>query len=167
MVAVDTGILSLMFAPGTKPPTDPSTGNPTERAAERVEKLVDDLDLAKERVIISTPVLSEFLILAGDDGPAYLAEIANYISFTVRPFDQMAAIELASLELQARKRGSKRSPASPDAPWQKVKVDRQIVAIAKVNNAHTLYSDDGDVRNIAEEIGIKVVSSWQLPLLDL
>lgn len=74
MVAVDTGILSLMFAPETKPPIDPSTGNPTERAAKRVEKLVDDLDLAKERIIIPTPVLSEFLILAGDDGPAYLAE---------------------------------------------------------------------------------------------
>jgi hypothetical protein len=102
--------------------------------------------------------------LAGKDGPSYLSEVANRSNFYIHSFDQMAAVELAGMELLARSRGSKRSPASKDAPWQKVKIDRQIVAIARLHGAHTIYSDDNDIRNIAEDVGIKVISCWQLDL---
>jgi hypothetical protein len=76
----------------------------------------------------------------------------------------MAAVELASMELLARGKGSKRQPVSSQTPWQKVKFDRQIVAISKLHGVHTIYSDDGDVRNIAEEVGIKTVPCWELDL---
>jgi len=164
MVAVDTSFLGLIFFPGAKPPNDPSTGAPPDRVEERIRKLLEDLDTSKERIVVPTPALGEFLVLANEDAPNYLAELTNQISFLVKPFDLMAAVEVASMELQARKRGSKRSPAPEDSPWQKVKVDRQIVAIARIHGAHTIYSDDRDVKNIAEETGIKVISCWELDL---
>jgi hypothetical protein len=76
----------------------------------------------------------------------------------------MAAIELAAVEVLARRSGSKRFPGTSEFPWQKVKFDRQIVAIAKINGAHTIYSDDGGIRTFAEDVGIKVVSCWELDL---
>ena len=80
----------------------------------------------------------------------------------VRPFDELAAIELAAMEIEARKTGDKRGAISQ--PWTKVKFDRQIVAIAKVNSATRIYSDDGDVRAFATKAGLEVVTSWELPL---
>jgi predicted nucleic acid-binding protein len=173
MVGIDAGYLGLMLHPAAKAPNDPSTGEPTARAKERVENLFEILDAAHERIIIPAPALSEFLVLAGKDAPAYLNEIATLGTFEIKPFDTMAATELAAMELLARNKGSKRHPLSLDTPWQKVKFDRQIVAVAKIHNCHTIYSDDGDVKNIAEDLGIKVVSCWELdfpisktPLLD-
>jgi hypothetical protein len=164
MVSMDAGYLGLLLHPAAKPPNDPVTKKPLIRAQERIEKLVDDLNAANDRVVIATPALCEFLVLAEKDGPQYLAELMNQPGFYIRPFDQMAAVELAAMELLARGKGGKRLPASDSAPWQKVKFDRQIVAIAKIHQAHTIYSDDRDVRVIAENAGIKVIPCWELPL---
>lgn len=173
MVAVDAGILSLMLHPAARPPNDPATQKPVEKAHERIEHLLEEIDAAKERIIIPAPALSEFLVLAGNDAPAYLNELALQSNIYVQPFDQRAAIELAAMELAARGKGHKRHPVALGTAWQKVKFDRQIVAIAKLHKVRTLYSDDGDVKIIAEDIGIKVVSTWDLsvpksktPLLD-
>ena len=162
MVSFDAGFLSLVLHPNAKPPFDPTTKQLTAKVPERVDALLESLDAARERVIIATPALAEFLVLAGPQAAQYLNDLNNFANFYIRPFDLMAAVEVASLELSARKSGSKRSPATTDAPWQKVKVDRQIVAIAKLHQAHTIYSDDSDVRSIAEDLGIKVISCWEL-----
>jgi hypothetical protein len=164
MVSIDTTILSLLLHPTAKPPNDPGTQKPLERAQERIEQLVDDLDAANERIILPSPALAEFLVFADTAGPQYLSELSNLSHVYIEPFDQLAAIELAAMELLARKSGSKRHPLPPDVPWQKVKFDRQIVAISKFHGCKTIYSDDAQVRAIAEDVGIKVVSSWELPL---
>jgi predicted nucleic acid-binding protein len=164
MVSVDAGVLSLLLHPGAKPPNDPTTKRPVEKAHERVEQLIDDLDSARERIIISAPALSEFLVLAGPDGPQYLSELALMSHVHIEPFDQRAAVELAAIELLARKKGSKRHPLPTGAPWQKVKFDRQIVAVSKLHQCKAIYSDDGDIREIAEDIGLKTISTWELPL---
>lgn len=164
MVAMDAGYLGLLLHPAAKPPLDPNTGKLLLRAQDRIERLVDDLYASNERVVIPTPALSEFLVLAEDDGQQYLAELTNRPGFYIRSFDQMAAIELAAMELLARGMGGKRFPLSSDTPWQKVKYDRQIVAISKIHQVHTIYSDDRDIRMIAENLGIKVIPCWELPL---
>lgn len=68
MVAIDTTFLTLMLYPGARAPQDPSTKRPIERMGDRIEKLQEDLDSDSERMILPTPVLSEFLILVGNDG---------------------------------------------------------------------------------------------------
>jgi len=137
---------------------------PLTRAQDRNERLVEDLHSSNERVVIPTPALSEFLVLAEDAGQQYLAELANQPHFYIHPFDLMAAIELAAMERSARIKGGKRSPVPQDAPWQKVKFGRQIVAVSKVHRVHTIYSNDGHIRAIAEDQGMKFVPCWELPL---
>ena len=50
------------------------------------------------------------------------------------------------------------------APWNKVKFDRQIVAIAKICNVSTIYSDDKNLETFATAQGISVMTVGQLPL---
>lgn len=164
MVSIDAGFLGLLLHPNAKAPEDPTTNKPTAKAKERIEQLVEDLDSQRERIIIPAPALSEFLVLAGTDGPQFLTEIALQANFYVQPFDQLAAVELAGMELLARGKGHKRTPLPIITAWQKVKFDRQIIAIAKLHKVHTIYSDDGDVRELAEDVGIKGVAIWELPL---
>lgn len=161
MVAIDNTTLALLFHPAAKPPNDPKTGQPLIKARERIEQLVNDLDAEDERVIIPTPVLCEFLILAGPEGSIYLEKIQGAKTLLVGPFAQRAAIELAAMELAARGKGRKRAS---DLPYQKVKFDRQIVAIAKVNEARTIYSDDQDLGRFARSVGLRVVCTWDLPI---
>jgi len=172
MVAIDNTTLALLLHPKAKPPNDPVTKLPLKKAKERIEQLITDLDEDGERVIIPTPVLSEFLILAGKEGQLYLEKILAARTLLLKPFDERAAVELAAIELSDRSKIGKK--AGSDAPYQKVKFDRQIVAVAKVNGAHTIYSDDEDVRKFAIKDGLKVVSTWELaippsktPLLDI
>ena len=48
--------------------------------------------------------------------------------------------------------------------WAKAKFDWQIVAIAKVANAHTIYSDNGDLVRIGARHGLMVIKTDDLPL---
>jgi hypothetical protein len=164
MVSMDASPLSLLLHPHAKPPLDPATGKSLTEAPGRIERLIEDLHSANERIVIPTPALAEFLVLAGGDAQQYLSELANQPIFRVQPFDVLAAIELAAMENQARGKGSKRIPVASTTPWQKVKYDRQIVAISKVHQVHTIYSDDAHVKAIAEDLGIKVISCCELPL---
>lgn len=162
MVGTDSNMLSLFLYPEAKPPRDPVTGKPIARLPDRIQHLLDTLNTDNETIIIPAPVLAEFLILVDQDGPEYLATIKTLKTMRVEPFDERAAIELATMELAARKLGDKRGGLK--SPWQKVKVDRQIVAIAKIHGATRIYSDDPDVKNIAAKVGIAVTHTWELPL---
>lgn len=163
MIAVDNNFLTLMLHPSARPPLDPSTGMPVSRLDERIELLIEELDEARETIIIPTPVLAEFLMLAGKDGPKYLTEINKRSLFRVEPFDERAAIELAAVELSIRRKtADKRDGAQ--GTWAKIKFDRQIVTIAKVNGAGKIYSDDEGVEKFARRCGISVVKTWELPL---
>ena len=113
-------------------------------------------------MILPTPVLCEFLILVGRDGPEYLEKLSGMKSILVKPFDQVAAIELAAVEVEDRLRQGKR--AGSGSPWAKLRFDRQIVAIAKTNGASRIYSDDEDVVKFATRREMKVIRTWELPL---
>jgi len=96
MVSMDAGYRGHLLHPAAKPPKDPATKRPLTWAPERIERLVEDLHASNERVIIPTPALSEFLVLAGSELQQYLSEFTNQPSFLVRAFDLMAAIEVAA-----------------------------------------------------------------------
>lgn len=83
-------------------------------------------------------------------------------NFSIEPFDTRAAIEVATMSRDATKKGSKRG--SSTATWAKIKYDRQIVAIAKVLGATTIYSDDRDVQVLAKRAKIDVIGLAALPL---
>ena len=90
-------------------------------------------------------------------------KIRENSSLRVEPFDERAAIELADLEITARDRGDKRGSAA-GAEWQKVKFDRQIVAIARVHGASVIYSDDSHIAAHGKDCGVQVLALADLDL---
>jgi hypothetical protein len=166
MVVLDNTVLSLLLYEKAKPPEDPATGKPLTYVAERMDLLIETWDLDSETVLIPAPALSEFLVIAANDGPKYLAEIkANHL-YEVADFDTKAAIECAALNLAIMTSRDKKEAkrGSGTITWAKVAFDRQIVAIAKSRGAHTIYSDDRDIMNFASRFRIKVVRTWELPM---
>ena len=155
-VAFDSVILGAYIHPQAAYP------KAVDRVPERLEHLVESLVAARATIIIPAPALSEFLVLAGTDAPLYLTELTNNAVFVVEPFDLRAAVEAAESQIRAVAAIDKKAGAT--GSWQKVKVDRQIVAIAKVHAVDELYTEDKDVRRLAEFDGITVKSVRDLPL---
>lgn len=152
----------MMLYPKARPLLDPATNKPLERVEDRIEKLLRDLDTDGETIILPAPSLCEFLILASRDAPAYLDQIGAMKTILVKPFDEKAAIELAAKELEDRAAGSKRGSSSET--WNKVRFDRQIVAIVKANGGSRIYADDDGLKKYAVRCGLTTVSTWELPL---
>ncbi len=162
MVVFDTTVLLPVLWPGVPVPNHPQTGQPVERFRDRIDCLVAHLEQSRTKIIIPTPVLSEILVRAGAAGPEYLAQINAHAAFRIVAFDERAAVEVATMTKKAIDAGDKRGGV--DATWNKIKYDRQIVAIAKVEGAAALYSDDPGVRAFGNGVGLTVIGSWELPL---
>lgn len=163
MVVFDATILLPVLWPEVPVPKDPSNNNqPISRFRDRIDHLVEMLGKDGSKVIIPTPVLSEILVRAGEAGPEYLEKINTAAAFKIVPFDTRAAVEVAAMahgslgHRERRQRGNQ--------TIAKLKYDRQIVAIAKVEGASVIYSDDKDMPNIATTVGLSVIPSWELPL---
>jgi hypothetical protein len=162
MVVIDATTLMILLRPGIPVPASPN-GVPIDRAKERIEYLVQQLEKAAAKIVIPTPALSEALVRAGVIGSQEILEkLQKYAVFRVEPFDQRAAMEVAAMTRDAIAKGNKRGQSN--ATWAKVKFDRQIVAIAKVHGATKIYSDDGDIRTLGQKSKIEVVSIADLPL---
>ena len=56
MVVFDSSVLLLVLDPNAKAPSDPGTGEPVDKAAERIEYLIEMLSADKEKIVIPTPV---------------------------------------------------------------------------------------------------------------
>jgi hypothetical protein len=155
--------MPLLF-PTVSGPIDPATNKPLESCRERLDYLIEDLETRRVKIIVPTPALSEILVHADRAGVQYLNKLRQSRAFRIASFDERAAVEVAmtirqDIEKLGRKRGR-----TVTATWAKVKFDRQIVAIAKVNGASIIYSGDEGIRTFAEESGIVTVALWQLPL---
>jgi len=98
-------------------------------------------------LIVPTPALAEFLVRANSAGHAWLAMVEKKRSFQIAAFDRRAATECADLDRIALDSKDKRQ-GSKDA-YQKVKVDRQILAIARVNRADLLITEDVGLMHLA------------------
>lgn len=163
MVVVDSTILLLLLHQDAGVPTDAS-GNPITAPKERVEHLVSQLEETGVKIMIPTPVLSEVLVRAGAAASLALMEEFNRQSvFRIEPFDTRAAIELAAMSRAALDRPRRQREAT-DVTYAKLKFDRQIVAMAKVAQVTTIYTDDENLRTVAEHEGLTVVGLGQLSL---
>lgn len=161
MVIMDATTLLLLLYPSASPPIDESTGLPVTKCKERIELLLQNLSQANIQVMVPTPVLSEVLVTTGADKARVLNEINNAYAFKIQPFDTLAAVEVSMLtdaDLQANKK------LTADETKAKVKYDRQIIAIAKVNGVQTIYSDDGKLGAKARSNGIVAIRMADLPL---
>lgn len=161
MVILDTTTLLLLFFPSALAPTDPETGAPLLRCRERIELLLSTLSDDRTRILIPTPILSELLVRAGNDRNKILEALHNQYEFSVQPFDERAAVELAFLTDKALQSPKTLTDVETKA---KLKFDRQIIAIAKVAGVKTIYSDDKGIFTVGTANGMTVIKTWQLPL---
>jgi hypothetical protein len=135
-VVFDAATLLLLLRPDAGRPLDPATGRPVEHVEERIAHLVQRLEKARSKILIPTPALSEVLVRAGEAGPEVLERIQRSAAFRIVPFDTLAAVEVADMTRRALSGGDKRAGGS--GTWAKIKYDRQIVAIAKIERASTI-----------------------------
>ena len=126
----------------------------------RIAGLIASLDRARATIVIPTPALSELLIGAGEAGPQYLRIINIATRFRVASFDTRAAVEAAAMHRLAIGQGDKKEGLPS---WAKVKHDRQILAVALVEGATQLYSDDPHLRSLAVGSPIEVLAIEDLP----
>ena len=162
-VVFDSSFLLSIFSGDLRDaPKNLHTGQAIERYDERVDFLLKQLEEEKRKILIPTPALSEILVRSEQAGQAYLETIRSRSIFRIVPFTTKAAIAAAEMTRKALQQGDKFS-GSKDR-WQKVKFDRQILAIAQVNNAESIYSNDKGLQKLAVQIDMQVISSWELPL---
>ena len=153
MVVFDANFLIYFLDPKIK---DGVGSNP------RIDHLVATIQKTGERIVVPTPALSELLVKAGDAGPKYLEIVARSKFFRVAEFGERAAVEAAALHREAKAGGNKRG-ATPEADWAKVNFDRQIVAIARVVGAKTIYTNDRQLAKHAKSAGIDAFGLDELP----
>ena len=164
MILFDATTLLVMLSPETAVPKDLS-GKVIPYARERLDGLVVELEQRRTKIIIPTPALSEALVRAGPaTGALYLNRIKRSAAFRIEPFDERAALEVAAMARGAIDRGDKKDGGT--GTWAKIKYDRQIVAIAKVNRVSAIYSDDENVQTFGKAQGLMVLSIGDLPIPD-
>lgn len=161
IVAFDNAVLTLAFKPDARPPLDTATGQPVARCRDRIEHLFGTLVHGSGTIVIPTPALAEMLIGAGDIGPQALNYLRTDALFRISSFDERAAIEAAT---QLRLFLAEVGKSNAGSTWPKVRYDHQIVAIAKVEGASVLYTDDVRLRNYAQRAGLGTLGIAELPL---
>ena len=162
MVVFDATMLMLLIRPESGCPLDSATGLPVDSVGERIAHLIEQHEKNKIRIGIPTPALSEVLVRTGSSAVQTVEKIKEFSIFEILPFDELSAIEVALMTRAAIDAGDKKSTSLE--PWDKIKYDRQIVAIAKVRQASAVYSDDKGLRKFAERISLPVYGVGDLPL---
>lgn len=152
MVILDATMLMLLIRPESGCPIDSSTGAPINHVSERIAYFVGQQEKIKTRIGLPTPALSEVLVRAGDSLVPVIEKIKEFAVFEILPFDELAAIEVALMTKNALDSGDKK--AGSVEIWNKIKYDRQIVAIARVRQASAIYTDDAGLRNTAARVGL-------------
>ena len=162
MAVFDATALLHFLEPDAKAPLDPATNEPVTNAKSRIDHLIETLEKQRETIVIPTPALSEVLVHANDAGPGYLEILNTSRCFRIEPFDQRAAVELAAMTREALHEGNLR--AGTQATRAKLKFDRQIIAIARIQNEKSIFSDDDDIATLAKPLALEVIPVHALPL---
>lgn len=159
IVALDASVLVYLVTENANPPIDPATGQPLRHCKERIEHLIETLQGDEARIVVPTPSLAEVLVRAERAGPEFLRMLGSSRHFRIAAFDERAAVEFAARQTGRGAREGKPIPGSR----AKSKFDDQIVAIAAVEGATMIYSDDSDIRKLVES-GVQVKGVTELPL---
>ena len=87
--------------------------------------------------------------------------MCNSSSFRVASFDTRAAVEAATMVKAAIDGGDKKLSLATGG--QQIKFDRQIIAIARVEGASRIYSNDPDFKKLVGPNGPQVLAFSDLP----
>lgn len=112
---------------------------------ERTTNFLNWLQNEKQKVIVPTPVLGEFLMrIPANDHDRVTRQIQS--SFIVPPYDAATASMFAKIWQINKNNGL----PSENGGRDKIKTDSLIVAVAVVNKAKILYSEDPGLQKFAQ-----------------
>jgi len=160
MILIDTSVLAYLIYPDAPAPEDPATGHSVSNCKERLEHFISTHQ--KTKVLVPTPTYAEFLVKAGARQDEIMELFRKTSAIKVVPFDEACAIECAALEQEARLSGDKRAGSTAD--WQKVKFDRQILAVGLFHSVSAVYTDDKGIRALASRAGLPAFGIADMPL---
>jgi predicted nucleic acid-binding protein len=161
--AFDNTMLSALLNPGGQPPKIPGTETPVELPKERAEAVVEAIAKEGRKIILPTPACAELLTAIGPDAQEYLNIVGRSRVFEVAAFDARCAAELAILNREVFRSVDDKNKLEP---YQKRKVDRQIIAICKVAGVSEIYTDDGGLADRARLCGMTPISLSECALPD-
>lgn len=129
---------------------------------ERISGLIEDLVTEKTVIGIPAPAWAEFLCGADVATSELINSLKKRSAIRILPFDEVSAFETSLIHRGAMAFGNKKGAAL--APWQQVKTDRQILAIARQHQVKTIYTDDDDMIVEASRLGIRTIRPSEIPL---
>lgn len=157
IVAFDASVLVYLLDKNASPPQG-ADGQPISDCQARVSHLIAELQRVKAKIVIPAPSLAEILVYGGSAAADWLSILNTSRHISIVPFDARAAVEYAVMERERLSGPAKLSPRP------KAKFDNQIVAIARVEGAERIYSDDNDIRRLWPHEGQVIgVSELLLP----
>lgn len=162
-VAFDNTMLSILLNPTGDIPTDKSTGLEVSEAQARAESVVQAVQKSRRKIILPAPACAELLTAIGPDAQQYINVVGRSRVFEIGNFDARCATELALLNRDTFKAHDDKRKLEP---YQKRKVDRQIIAICKVYGVTEIYTDDTGLANRARMCGITPISISEIPIPD-
>lgn len=130
----------------------------------RIEYFIECVEKSKSKVVFPMVAIAEFLVGADLAGVEFLNTLDRKTHIVMADFNRAAAFELAQLDRAAIGSGNKKDES--EEPWQKIKIDRQIVAIGKALGAQLAISNDKNVRNNALRVNIQALTIQDLDLPD-
>jgi predicted nucleic acid-binding protein len=139
-----------------------STGDENDETFERLSGLIQDLVAAKTVIGVPAPAWAEFLCGTGLGTSGVIQVLKKRSAIRILPFDEVAATELAAIDQSTRAKGGKKGASK--SHWQKIKVDRQILAIARVLGVTAIYTEDVDLIAEAGRLGVTVCRVGDIPL---
>jgi predicted nucleic acid-binding protein len=162
-IALDATTLSILLNPQARLPNDPATNLPIDLGRERILGFIAQAEKERRKFVIPTPATAELLTAIGPTSADYIRIVNRKAVFEVRSFDEVAAVELAFLN---RDIFASLDTKNGLEPWQKMKFDRQILAIAKVAGCEKIMTEDGGLANRARLCDIEPISIADLPIPD-
>lgn len=142
MIVLDNNALVFLYRPAKN----------QEVEHQKMQYIFDNAKKDKAIFGVPAPVVAEFLI--GEPNPVKRQEFLSKFSgklFRVLDFDAKSAIMCAWVHDELAK---KRMNVDKNKTRQEIKIDKQIIAIAKANNASLLICNDAKAASWAREIGL-------------
>lgn len=152
MIVLDNNALVFLYRPTEH----------QEIEHQKMQYIFDEAKKNKENFGVPAPVIAEFLI--GESNPIKRQEFLSKFDgklFRVLDFDAKSAIMCALVHDELKK---KLQNIDRNTPKQEVKVDRQVIAIAKANNAKLFICNDKQAVNSAKILGLNALTIADIEL---
>lgn len=135
----------------------------TSEAKERIQGLVSELSLSKTVIGIPAPAWAEYLCGSGALTNALSAALRSLTYVRILPFDDISAYEAALLHQEIMEATGAKKGGSLLA-WQQVKIDRQILAIARQYRVSAIYTSDENMIADARLLNIACIRPHDIQL---